>query len=1260
MKKSKRWLAVFLAALMMLTPATEVYAANSTTVSVSENELIVDLVESETTEEVEDTVEEVIESEETTEEVSETVLEDSTEEAGETVVEEETEGIVSEEVTTEEATTEDVTTEEVITEEVTTEETTTEEITTEELTTEEETTTEVDEENWNGSGHKAPKLEMNLTSSMIAEKEALNGTVKQLERLAEKEQYVANEAIFLATSESYAEKVAEGYGATLDSFEEGVAVMSFEDDVTEIIAMAEDMDVKLPAVYPNYLYETCDDEVTLIDLESLENTVDGISKDYYIDYQTHHADIKTANAWAYNDKAGKGIKVAVIDSGVYKNHVELKGKTTALNTYATPWSGTEDNDGHGTHVSGIIAAKKDNNQGGAGVAYNASIISIKALESNPITGDCGGDTASIIKAVNTAVSKGARVINMSLSGNYYDALYEETINKAVNKGVVVVVAAGNGVWNASTKQNEGVQLSTNTSSLNYYSPACFENVITVSATNTGTTTKTTFSNYGNGIIDIAAPGTSIFSSYLKGYNYEWVDGTSQATPQVAAAAAYILSVSPDLVKNKTKATVDTVTQILKDSATKSGYSNTTNFGAGLLNVEAAVKMAAPSATNNTELKAPTVSVGGVAVTKNQVIQNTDQITLSSTLGDAANNNIKIYYTTNGKTPTENSTLYTGAFTLPASGKKTIKAVAVYYGKKSKVTTATVNVNAYVTGFAIGTKNGVNSVSSGKSLTLATSNFVPTYATNKKVTWAITKGAEYATINTKGVLKAKTGITTNQTVTVVATAQDRKTITASTNITIVPAATKLALTNPGDATCILTYPATKQMSVTATPAGINPPINYTSSNKKVATVDANGKITAVGAGKATITAKTADGSNKSCKMNVTVVKAVQEVKVTSKNGIYTTAAGKELQMVAAVTSDATNKKVDWSVTAVDGVSITSKGLLKSDVTKIKEVTTVTVTAKAQDEGGKSGSVTVKIYPAITSKVLMENGTSHSVGTKASGNLKTTVQLKPYTDNYTTGHVGRAKGSATASDLKNFTYKSSKTKVATVNERGLVTAVAPGTAKITITAKDGSNKKVTCTIKVVKPVTSITLYSKNGYNFVGRNKSLTLGATLNSDATNKKLSWSSSNTSVATVSNGKVKGKSYGSGTATAVITATATDGTGISKSFEVTVRPAITRLAYKTDYGYKTSNVYMNMPRKVYAGIESFAPTMVMEKYLGDADPHTYWDLIDYSSSNSNILQIVPDEEGYMSVYSVKKGTAYLTFKATDGSGKSIKLKVNVK
>ena len=1247
MKMSKRIMAMMLAAVMTFTSSgMSVFAEGAQNVPVVE--ISTEEVSEETT--VEETSEEAA-SEEAVEEVTTEVetVEESVEEstAEETTVEETTEEVTTEEETTtvEETTEEETTTVEETTEEVTTEEETT---TVEETT--EEATTEVNEENWNGSGHKAPKLEMNLTSAMVAEKEALKGTVKQLERLAEKEQYVANEAIFLATSENYAEEVAEGYGATLESFEEGVAVMSFEEDVTEIIAMAEDMDVKLPAVYPNYLYETCDDEVTVLDLGSLENTVDGISEDYDIDEQTYHTDIKTANAWAYNNAAGKGIKVAVIDSGVEKNHAELKGKTTALNTYATPWNGAADNDGHGTHVSGIIAAKKNNGAGGAGIANNATIISIKALESNPITWGCGGDTASIIKALNTAVSKGARVINMSLSGNYYDALYEETVNKAVNKGVVVVVAAGN-----DTKQ-----LSTSKISTNYYSPACFENAITVSATNTGATTIAKFSNYGNGIIDIAAPGTDIYSSIPEN-DFVCMSGTSQATPQVAAAAAYILSVSPDLVKNKTKATVDTVTQILKDSATKTGYSNTTNFGAGLLNVEAAVKMAAPSATNNTELKAPTVSVAGAAVTKNQVIQNTDQISLSSTLGDATNNNIKIYYTTDGKTPTEKSTLYTGAFTIPASGNKTIKAVAVYYGKKSAVTTVKVKVNAYVTGFAIGAKTGVNSVSSGKSLTLVTSNFAPAYATNKKVTWEITDGAEYATINAKGVLKANKGITEKKTVTVVATAQDRKVISAMETFTIVPAVTKLALTDPADAACTLTYPATKQMNVTATPAEINPPITYTSSNKKVATVDANGKITAVGAGKATITAKTADGSNKSCKMNVTVKKTVQGVTVTSKTGLYTTAAGKALQMVATVTKDATNKKVDWSVTEVDGVSITSKGQLKSDAKKIKTVTQVTVTAKAQDESGKSGSTTVTIYPAATSAVLMENAKTLNIGTKASGDLKTTVQLYPYTKNYTEAYIGRAQGSETT-NLGNFTYKSSKTSVATVSATGLVSAVAPGTAKITITAKDGSNKKVVCTIKVVKPVTSITLYSKSGVDFVGRNKTLTLGATLNSDATNKKLSWSSSNTSVATVSNGKVKGKSYGTGTATAVITATATDGSGISKTFTVTVRPAITKLAYWTGYwtGYKTSNVYMKMESWSCGGIEEFAPTMFLEKDLGENDPLTYWDLIDYSSSNSNILQIVPDEDGYMSVVAVKKGTAYLTFKATDGSGKSVKLKVIVK
>ena len=1262
MKRWKRYLAALLAAVMIATPAMEVYAANGAVTVPGDEAVTVEEVteteEAESVEEVEESGEEsgedVVETEESSEEESEEVSDEET-----TVVEDET--IIesgeetSEEVATEtlEETTEEVTTEELTTEEMTTEEATTEVETTEEMTTEVSTEEIVDEENWNGSGHKAPKLEMNLSSAMVAEKKAIEGTSYRLTRLDEDVEYVANEAVFLASSESYANNVAKGYGATLDSYEAGVAVMSFEDDVTEIIAMAEDMDVKLPAVYPNFLYTTCEDDVTLIDAVSVENSVTSISNDEFIDLQTYHDDINTAEAWSYNNTAGKGIKVAVIDSGANKNHEELKGKVATSVTYSTPWNKAEDNDGHGTHVSGIIAAKKDNKLGGAGIAYNASIMSIKSMELNPVTGDCGGSTADIIKAVNNAVKGGARVINMSLGGAYYDALFEATVDTAVDKGVVVVAAAG----------NDGKTMSTTTTSSTYYSPACFDNVITVSAATTGSKSIASFSNRGSGIIDIAAPGTSIASS-VPGNDYAYMDGTSQAAPQVAAAAAYILSVSPDLAKSKTKATVDTVKDILQDSATKSGYTNTANFGAGLLNVEAAVKMVAPSSVNDTELKAPTVFLNGTAVVKNQVIQDTDKLTLSSTLGNVSNSEIKIYYTTNGKNPTvSDENLYTGPFSISASGNKTIKAMAVYYGKKTKVASLSVKVNSYVTDFEITSKTGVNTVASGKSLQLVAGSFVPTYATNKKVTWEITQGGEYAIIK-NGKLTANKNLVSEQTVKVKATAQDRKTITAEITIKILPAVSKIELTDKADAKCKLTYPATKQMKVTVTPSGVTPPITYTSSNKKVATVSSTGLITSVGHGSATITAKTADGTNKSVKMTVTVTKPVQAVTVTSKTGVKTVAAGKSLVLLANVTSDASNKKLNWSVVssatgkAVDGVTI-KNGTLSTKNT-IKSITTVRVTATAQDGSGKSGSIDIKIYPSTTKKVVLEGGTTYNIATSASGNLKTTAQLLPYTDGYTADFIGRAKGSGNT-NLGNFTYKSSNVKVATVSSTGVVTAVAPGSAKITVTAQDGSNKSVSCTIKVVKPVKAVSIYSKTGVDFVGRNKFLQLGASVNSDATNKKIVWTSSNTSVATVtSSGKVKGISYGSGTATATITATAADGSGISKSFVVTVRPAITKLAFYLGENKFSTNVYTTMFVGDYKSIGKLSPEIFDETNVSlPTNPDCYWDLLDYSSSNSDILQIVPDENGKTVVVAMKKGTANLVFKAIDGSGKKINLQVKV-
>lgn len=1118
---------------------------------------------------------------------------------------------------------------------------------------------------------------------------------------------MANEAVFLASSKKYAETVAEGYGASLESCEDGVAVMSFSDEVTDIIAMAEDEKVKLPAVYPNYWYTTCNDIVVYSDGVPIEdgNVAMVVNNDPFLasssqGYQYYHEEIHSTAAWNYNDMAGSGIKVAVIDSGIQKNHVELKGKASASVTYSSPYNKAEDNNGHGTHVSGIIAANANNDEGGAGIAYKASIVSYKALEQNPATGGAGGSTADIIKAVNASVKSGARVINMSLGGHYYDALFEATVDTAVNKGVVVVAAAG----------NEAAQLSRTTNDTNYCSPACFENVITVSVKQKGSATLANFSNYGAGIVDITAPGTGIASSVPDGYML--MDGTSQATPMVAAAAAYILSVSPDLKNNKTKSTVDTVKKILQDSATKTGYTNSAQFGTGRLNVEAAVRMAAPAATDQGgagELTVPTVKIGESAVANNATIQDTDQITLSATVDGAPNSEVKIYYTLDGKAPTEKSTLYTTPFSIQASGSKTIKALAIYYGKKSKVTSVKVKVNANMTSFSIASKTKSVYLGAGKSMNLVvdTKSVQPAYATNKKVTWEIinygTASNTDVTINpTSGQLKAAATIASKTTIKVKATAKDEGKHPEEIDITLLPKVSSLTLTAP-----ILTdkkpYPlayeataGTVQMTVEVTSVDANTGISYTTSNAKVATVSKTGLVTAVGNGKATITAKTTDGSNKKVTLQVQVTKKVQSVTVKSKTGETQIAAGKPLQMVADVTGDATNKKVKWSIASGDAATIhESNGKLTAKPSsQVSAVSDVMVKAEALDGSEESNTMKITVYPTLAGTIAFEEGTTINLGTTPKGELKKTVQLHPYTKADAGNFFGRQQGAGNTG-LDNFTYTSSNTKIATVSATGLVTAVGKaGTAKIKVVARDGSGKNASFTVKAVNPVTAISLYSKTGSAVVGRGKTLALGAVVTSNASNKKLKWTSSDPNVATVDkNGKVKGVQYNSTAleSEVIITAEATDGSGVKASGIVQVQPAITKLMYpyRTIFGqtgwsasvvdteylanvpsktiYETSSAYedyylINMAPYYFDESSDDTPrTPVVD---GKKYYYWDWDSVSCSYSNSNVIQILTAEvsKGQYSQFwiPVNTGKATLTFKALDGSGKSAKLTITVK
>ncbi|WP_273431824.1 S8 family serine peptidase [Chitinibacter tainanensis] len=250
---------------------------------------------------------------------------------------------------------------------------------------------------------------------------------------------------------------------------------------------------------------------------------------------------------------------------------------------------------HGSHVAGTIAALGYNNVGVIGGAYNARILPVRAL------GKGGGSAIDIADAIRWAAGvhpsipnpNPAKVINMSLGGSSSScpSYYQSAINDAVNAGAIIVVAAGNESRDASQA-----------------TPANCANVITVAATGQSGE-KASYSNFGSKVT-LAAPGgngsiritstvnksTSRVDLSANGAGYTGMNGTSMATPHVAAAVALMLGVNPKLKYND-------VVSLLRQSATafpSSGGCTTSNCGAGILNAEAAIRLAKQSAGDNTE------------------------------------------------------------------------------------------------------------------------------------------------------------------------------------------------------------------------------------------------------------------------------------------------------------------------------------------------------------------------------------------------------------------------------------------------------------------------------------------------------------------------------------------------------------------------------------------------------------------------------------------------------------------------------------
>ena len=252
--------------------------------------------------------------------------------------------------------------------------------------------------------------------------------------------------------------------------------------------------------------------------------------------------VKAPTAW--NVTRGTGVTVAVLDSGVALDHPDLvanfwqntdevvdgvdnDGNGFNDDVYGADWvrnDGTpDDEEGHGTHVAGTIAATADDGNPAVGVAPGAQVMSLKFLDS-----EGAGNVGDAIAAIDYAISKGVTVINASWGGPDYSAALEDAIRRAGDAGVVVAAAAGNDGTN-----NDGAA--------NYPASLDLPNLISVAATD-DQNQLAGFSNYGVDTVDVAAPGVDITSTV--GDSYEAWSGTSMAAPHVAAVAALLKSAEP--------------------------------------------------------------------------------------------------------------------------------------------------------------------------------------------------------------------------------------------------------------------------------------------------------------------------------------------------------------------------------------------------------------------------------------------------------------------------------------------------------------------------------------------------------------------------------------------------------------------------------------------------------------------------------------------------------------------------------------------
>lgn len=896
---------------------------------------------------------------------------------------------------------------------------------------------------------------------------------QQTASLTEGTQYESGILLVWADTEETAQAYAQAFSAELVCRQDGLATLRLNGvSVVEALTAAQESD-RLPAAYPNHIALLPPDEggweenpgFALFSedipqpqtwrswLDNTENPDPYLTDPTSYRYQYMHDTVDSYAAWGVT--TGKGVTVAVIDTGVKANHEDLPNLRRVEVTNGKEPLGLDDATGHGTHVAGIIGAAMGNGKGGAGIAPGATILSLRVVNAAGYIYD-----SALIAALRTAVKNGAQIVNISIGGTAYNAVFQKVINEATEAGVTVVAAMG----------NDG------TNCLNY--PAGYDNVIGVVSVDR-TNNRASGSSYGTWG-DVAAPGAAVWSTTYNG-SYGPKSGTSMASPVVAGVAALYKSVHPD-------ATPAQITARLKATATKGG----SDLGAGIVNAAAALseKPGIPTA----EIRSGETG---------EVLSRSDGGALSAPWDGQlclTGTGRFLLYTLDGKTPgiREGQIVcgqrYNGPISLAdyAGQTLTVKAMAVGDGGLAgSVLTCRIQVKK-------GTEIGSVAVSGPRELLAGkTGEFQakvtgvnPEAPVEQTVTWRISDRSD-------NMARAAIGASTGKLTTPRLSAGDEgwvevTAVSKTGQVSSEPFRVTVKALNPvarislsaARISCYTGNTATLTVTMLDSKGNpVSPEVLWSSSKPQVATVE-DGVVTALTKGSTTITCKALDGSGKTAKCTVTVAQAVESLTIT---GPASLAPGASFTFKAQAAPKGAVSRFTWSVLeGPEGTRITNGRLSVPKDAQTGD--TITISAQPPEGGGAGAEYTLTVAPKCASvhiSIPWDSDNPYAPLSESydrAGNLTGltlySVQPGEYSKRKDCVSLVADPMDARGRYLDNagcLWWSSSNPSIVSVTDDGFVQAHKAGTAKITVSAQDGSGKKQTVTVKVENPVSTIALFS-----------------------------------------------------------------------------------------------------------------------------------------------------------------------------------------